>query len=375
MTEDALHLNFTADGSNVEPWLGEGWHGAELGHRWTDGLSSVLRLPPFKPQEWFVLTIDCWPYHPPGVVQTLRLVLNGTEIAHYRPQHLAPHAVAAPGALVRDNAENVLELHHPDAASPALTQEGASDARLLSLAVKALDFEPLDEPLHLAPRLLPDAVPPDDAAGKRAVMEMFQSLGQNCGLGGTQRRFGAEPFGLLRFASVHPEQLFTGLKTRFAGVGDVAQLSFHVAEDTGELKGRHALYGLDYHTFRKPDEIDVAAFAQKEAQRLGYLARLFFEQIENDEKIFVRVGAFESPGEALALHRLLCGRGRRARLLILDRTPDHAPERAGRVIEWRRGLYRGYFLSHEHPVLGPRPPPEEWLRLCATVLAYEGARA
>jgi hypothetical protein len=374
MIEDALHLNFSAEGSNAEPYLGEGWHHAEVGHRWTDGLTSVLRLPPFKPQPWFALTIQCWPFNPPGVEQTATLVLNGTQIANYRPPHLPPVAIAVPGELVRADGENQLVLHHPNAASPALTQEGNGDTRLLALALQALSFEPLDELPPVAPHLLPEVAPPEDPAEAQAVVEMFQSLGQNCGFGGTQRFYKAEPYGLLRFASIHPDQLVRGLRTRFEGVGDVSRLHFHIAEDTGELKGRHSVYGLDYHTFKKPDEIDVAAFAQTESRRLAYLARLFFEQLENDEKIFLRVKSFETPGEALALHRLLRAYHPRARLLILDRPPSHAPERAGRVIELRPGLYRGYFLTTSDPVDGPRPPPEEWLRLCATVVAYERGR-
>jgi len=375
MTEDALHLTFSADESNADPWLGEGWHHAEVGHRWTDGLLSVLRLPPFNPQPGFALTIQCWPFNPPGVEQMVSITLNGVEILRYRPPHLPPVAVSVPGDLVRSDGENLLVLHHPHAASPALTQEGAGDTRMLALAMKALDFQPLDEPLHVAPRLLPQVGPPDDPAEAKALMEAFQSMGQHCGFGMTQRHFGAEPFGLLRFASLYPEGLVKGLRTRFAGVGDLDQLSFQTFKNSRELNGRHATYLLDYHTFRMADETDVDDLARKEARRLNYLARLFFEQLENDDKIFLRVGHFETPGEALALHLLLRAYHPRARLLVLDRPPDHARERAGRVIELRPGLYRGYFLATADPVFGPFPAPDEWLRLCATVVAYERGRA
>ena len=374
MIADALHLTFSAEGSNAEPWLGEGWHHAEVGHRWTDGLLSVLRLPPFKPQPWFALTLQCWPFNPPGVEQIATVVLNGTEVASYRPPHLPPYAVAVPGDLVRSSGENLLTLHHPHAASPALTQEGAGDTRMLALAMKALDFQPLDAPLHIAPRLLPEVALPEDPAEAKEVVEAFQSLGQHCGFGMAQRHYGTEPFGLLRFASLYPEGLVMGLRTRFKGVGDLDQLSFQTLNNSRELNGRHAVYLLDYHTFRMADETDVADLAKKEAQRLNYLARLFFEQLENDEKILLRVGHFQTPGEALALHLLLRAYHPRARLLILDRPPDHARERAGRVIELRPGLYRGYFLTTIDPVFGPHPPAEEWLRLCATVVAYERGR-
>ncbi len=361
MSEDALHLTFAAKGSNAEPWLGEGWHHAEDDHRWTDGLASVIRLPAFKPQPWFALTLQCWPFNPPGVTQSATLNLNGVEIASYRPPHLPPVAFVIPGELMRTDGENRLVIHHPDAASPARTQQGSRDTRWVSLAFQRLDVQPLDAPLHVAPRLLPQTPAPEGAAAARAVLAAFQSLGQRRGLGRTQPHCEAEPLGLLSFASVLPENLVKGLRTRFEGVGDVGQLSFVTDENKRFLIGRHALYGLDFQTFKLAGETDVVDLALKEAQRLATLARRFFEQRENDEEICLRLGGFESPGEALALHLLLRAYHPRARLLIVDDPPAHAPERAGRVIELRPGLYRGYF-----PVA---TGPEEWLRLCATVLA------
>ena len=375
MIFDALHLTFPAKDSNVEPWLGEGWHHAEEGHRWTDGLVSVVRLPAFKPQPWFVLTLQCLPYNPSGVVQTATLNLNGADIAHCRPKHLTSHAFAIPGDLVRMHGENVLTLLHPNAATPALRPQSNGDTRVLALGFHALDFQPLDAPLHPAPRLLPQVAPPTDPDEAKALMEKVQSLGFNCSLGLAQRHYKAEPHGLLRFASLHPEHLARGLKARFAGVGDLEQLKFRTLGTGGELQGRHDAYLLDYHTFRQAGETDIEAFAQSESKRLAYLARMLIEQMENNEKIFVRYRGYPTNAEALALHVLLRAYHRDARLLIVDEPLAHAPERAGRVIELGPGLYRGYLLNEVEPDVNAIPPPNEFLRLFATVAAHEGGRA
>ena len=375
MTESALHLNFSAEVNDVEPWLGQGWHGAEVGHRWTDGVSSVLRLPAFPAHPWFVLTLQCWPFNHGDLVQTLTIEMNGVTLHQYQPRGTIPNALVVPGELVRADGENVLVFHHPHAASPAHTHPGAHDARTLALAFQKLSFEPLDVPLHLAPRMLPEVKIPTEVAEGKAVVLEFQSLGRHCALGNVQRHFGAEPFGLLRFANIFPDALVTGLRMRFADIGDLDKLSFITFENSRELQGRHSVYGLDYHTFRFVDEIDVEAFAVTEAKRLAYLARLFIEQIENDEKIFVRLLDFQSDAEALALHQLLRAYNSRARLLILGGPPDHARERGGRVIELRPGLYRGYFTTTSDQTIGPSPDPQEWLRLLAAVVAYEGGRA
>jgi hypothetical protein len=374
MNEDALHLNFTAEASNVEPWLGEGWHGAEAGHRWTDGVRSVLRTPPFPAQSWFVLTIQCWPFNPDDLVQTLTVELNGVALHEYQPLAPIPHAIAVPGELVRADGENVLVFHHPHAASPALKQPGGQDARTLALAFQKLSFEPLDNPFHAVPRVLAEVEGPDDPAEAKAVVEAFQSLGLHCGLGVAQRHYKTDPQGLFRFAGLWAAPLIHGLTSRFASIGDLDKLSFRTHNGGWELQGRHSVYLLDYHTERRAEETDIPEFTRKEAQRLAYLARLLIEQLENDEKIFVRLANFQTPGEALALHRLLCAYNPRARLLIVEGPPERAPERAGRVIELRPGLYRGYFAHTTNPASPTHPAPEEWLRLCATVVAYERGR-
>ena len=366
---EALDLDFAGAGANAQDWLGEGWHGPEPTHRWMDGAQSVVRLPPLRAQKWFVLTLRGFALDLDGPAPSLRVALNGAALGRLHLTAGTPHAAALPGELMRADAENQLVFHHPDAARPSDRRPGHKDTRWLSSALESLALAPLDAPLHQVPRLLPPPARLPQGEAARALVENFQSLGQNCGLGGVQRHYGAEPFGLLRFASVHPGPLVEGLSTRFQGVGDLDRLAFRPSPQSGELKGHHAAYGLDYHTFRRPEDTDVEAFARSEARRLAYLSRLFFEQLENDEKIFVRVGGFAAPGEGLALHRLLCAYNPSARLLILDRPPPEARERAGRVIEARPGLYRGYFQTLTDPVHGPRPPPEEWLRLCATLSA------
>lgn len=374
---DEIRLTFSNDVSNAGPYLGEGWQKAEAAHRWTEGRRSVLRLPPLRAQAWFALTMQGWALNIGGVTppQTLTIVLNGTSLRRLHLDGGLPTTLAVPGDLVRGDAENIVHLDHPEAARPSQLQPGHGDTRLLSLAFQRFDLAPLDEPLRLAPRPLPLAALPQGADAAKAVCESFQSLGQTCDVGVFQRHYGAEPFGLSRFASLFPDRLVKGLRTRFAGVGDPGRLSFFVPEGSKELHGRHADYGLDYHTFKMAGETDVAALALSEARRLNYLARLFFEQLENDEKIFLRVGHFQTPEEALALHLLLRTYHPRARLLLLDAAPAFAPERIGRVIELRPGLYRGY-LSRPSDLAQTRNVQlfEEWLRICATVVAFERAR-
>jgi hypothetical protein len=366
---DDIRLTFAARG-NCEPYLGEGWHGPENTHRWTDGQSSTVKLPPLRGRPWFALTMQFSPLGINGLTQRLTVLLNGAQVKRYEPSSSGSFTLVLPGALVRADGENILSLDHPDAARPSEIVAGNSDSRMLALAFQSLELTSLDEPLFLAPHLLAEAEPPATEADARVLVEQFQSLGKNCDLGMLQRRYGAEPFGLLRFAAIRPEALVMGLKTRFAGIGDVAKLRIYLPPDGQEYSGRHDDYQLDYHTFKNKEEIGVDALAASEAQRLNYLARLLIEQLENDEKIFLRHESFDTPGEALTLHRIMRGYNPQARLLLLNPAPDHAPERAGRVLKLRGGLYRGYLSRAPEPTVY-----EQWLKLCATVVAHERARA
>ena len=371
-TRAGVRLIFAGEGMNAGPYLGEGWHGPEDTHRWTDGFSSVVRLPPMRPSAQFALTLQCWPLRVGGITQRVTVEWNGSVLLDCQPNLNVPAAVIVPGDLVNAHAENVLTLHHPDARSPAELESGNGDNRTLALGFTRLDLAPLDITPFATPHFLPRVAAPADKGEARAVVEVFQSLGQNCDLGLFQRNYGTDPFGLLRFASIFPDRLVDGLRRRFAGIGIEEKLSFKAPKPGGELIGRHAEYGLDYHTFKNEGEVSVETFTTTEARRLNYLARLFIEQLENNEKIFLRVEHFELQEEALALHLLLQSYNSRNRLILLQAAPESAPELIGRVMRVRPGLYRGYLSSiSDETRERPRPLFEEWLTLCATVVAFD----
>ena len=370
-----FRLNFASPSSNADAYLGEGWHGAETQHRWTDGFTSVVRLPPLRASAGFLLTLKCRPLALGRAAQRLTVTLNGVELTRVSLDDYAVILLRVSGHLVSDAQDNRLVFDHPDAARPNEIEPGNPDDRSLALAFLSLECEALDDFVFDSPKLLPAVAPPTDYAEAKAMVEAFQSLGKNCDLGLLQRKFGAEPFGLLRFAAISPDRLTMALKTRFEGIGDVDKLTLFLEWDGRHYQGRHADYGLDYHTFLPVDATPVEELTKKEALRLKYLARLLIEQLENDEKIFLRQESFETTEEAVALHRLMRKYNPRARLFLVSLVRPEAPERVGRVVELRPGLYRGYLPRLSDPSRTPdRPIFEEWTPLCAAVLAYENAR-
>ncbi|MDE3177608.1 MAG: hypothetical protein KGM15_16025 [Pseudomonadota bacterium] len=349
-------------GGNSDAFTREGWRGGEPRHRWSVGARNVLVLPPLAGGRRLALTVECDPPHPPSVRQDLALEFNGVALGVLQPRRGVPQRFLLPDGLVNNAGDNTLVCLNPQFANPA-------DAAKVALAWRRLEVAPDDSTLFDQPELLPEL---KDVAAipLQAVLGLYQSLGQNCELGIFQRRYGAEPIGLLRFTSIFPDRLVHGLRAGFAGVEAADQLSLVAARPGGELMGRQASYGLSYHTFKLEGAVDVAAMKTKEAQRLGYLARLFVEQLENDEKIFVRRGDFEAEGEIRALHQLLRVYNPRARLLLVQ----EAAERAGRVERLAPDLYRAYLSSFADPADVPATIAyEDWLKICATLYLDQAA--
>ncbi len=354
-------------GGNSNAFAREGWRGCESGHRWSIGERNLLVLPPLARNRQFALTVDCDPPRPASVKQDLGLELNGVSLGVLPIRRGVPQRIILPGDIVSDAQDNTLVF-----VNPHLTP--SRDKLAAALAWRRLELFPTATTLFNAPE--PLAEPEDMAAvPMQDVLSLYQSLGQNCELGIFQRRYGAEPLGLLRFASIYPDRLVRGLRLRFEGIDAASDLSLAANRPGAELMGRHAIYDLSYHTFRKENEVDVEAFKVKELRRLSFLARLFFEQMENDEKIFVRRGDFETEGEFLALHQMLRAYNPEARLLLVQAAAPEQPERAAHVERLAPNLYRAFLSHFADPARVPTSLAyEDWLKICATLYLDQKAR-
>ena len=103
---------------------------------------------------------------------------------------------------------------------------------------------------HIAGRGAPAVASPDTSV--RDLMISFEGLGNLCEFGLVQRRFGAEPIGLLRWSNIDVEKLVALLTARLEGVGDPDNL--HIKVQHGEyIVGDRGYF--DTHTFISADHI------------------------------------------------------------------------------------------------------------------------
>lgn len=143
-------------------------------------------------------------------------------------------------------------------------------------------------------------IPDQDAAGRPAPLKVelvedeglrhlllgFESIGDNCEFGSVQRRYSAEPLGLLRWNDVALDDLLSALDRRFDGMGEAENTELPVL-DNGEYIVRDRRWSLWMHTFLFVGQVDRDALYPKMCRRVAYLRDKFLADLVAAEKIFV----------------------------------------------------------------------------------------
>ena len=186
----------------------------------------------------------------------------------------------------------------------------------------------------------------DDEPMRRLVLG-FESIGDSCEMGLVQRRFGAEPLGLLRWNDVGLENLITALGHGFEGMGEPDNTAMVTAAN-GEMYVEDRRWHLAMHTFLRVGHVDADDVYKKMCRRIVYLRGKLLEDLASAEKIFV----YRSPtidAEGLRrLHRALRAHGPVILLgvqPVLTKVTAFPGRPVGEVDRLDEGLYVG-FLAH-----------------------------
>ena len=202
---------------------------------------------------------------------------------------------------------------------------------------------------------------------ERALLEGFESCGDNCEFGLLQRTFGIERLGLFRYAGVDDVGVLAdAIGRRFEGFVPGALNAFVGA--TGWMV-RHDGYGMVFHTGRDPQDAsrgDVLRFAETQ---LRFVADKFIDDLADGRKIFVYRTKAEGDDEAAMrrLHSAMVGVGPARLLWVREGKPA--------VVRVDERLCRGFLpglLPHE---LGYDLAAQWWLELCREAAALMGPAA
>lgn len=195
----------------------------------------------------------------------------------------------------------------------------------------------------------------------------FESIGASCEFGLVQRRFGAEPLGLLRWNIVWPEELIAALDYDLVGMGEIENTELF-------LSGFKEFYLLDrrwhfgMHTFMFEGQIDPAKLYERMRRRVIYLRRRFLADLAAGEKVLV----YTFPGLTADIVKRLTRALRRhgpVRLLVVQpaepKSPGEFRGRPGEIMQVEPGCLIGFL-----PRLGMTPDQswdiayDSWIALC-----------
>jgi hypothetical protein len=119
------------------------------------------------------------------------------------------------------------------------------------------------------------------------LMSRFESIGENCEFGLVQRRGGAEPLGLFRFASAPYDKLMNALDCKFEGLGSPDMVDVQVSGNGREYMVLDKKFGLLSHAWVMVGEMTPEEVHAREIRRLPFLVRKVLEDLSRGEKIFV----------------------------------------------------------------------------------------
>jgi hypothetical protein len=202
---------------------------------------------------------------------------------------------------------------------------------------------------------------PGDCFDIPRLLQLFESLGDNCDLGVVQRAVGIEPFGLFRFAACKAPDVAVLLRERFQPLGEPEDLWLEEVGPLREYRVKSRRYSFESHTDRYAgkDDPDVARAAQME--KIGFLKARLIGDCSRARKLFVIKGTADGV-TVREIAAQLKTYGPNSLLWVRLAGPKHQAAAVERIAD---NLLAGY-VSHFGTYDGdPNLPVEEWVEVCA----------
>jgi hypothetical protein len=281
---------------NAEACQSGAWSDAEDGHTWALSPGCALTVTISESAGDAVLLFEIWPATAPPdrPARTMRLQRERHLLAQLSLENRGVFCIPMGSVCAGSNVHLTFLFDAP------LPRDGG-DTRPLAFGFRSLRVIGRDEPRSIRQITKPPLFALDmDEPNARRISETFlgeplavallhfESLGQACDFGFLQRRCEAEPLGLLRFGGIPTHGLVEGLIDGFARLGEPGSLQPIIIEERKrEYLLLDRLYGLSWHTALDPAQVEPGHAVAREARRLPFLKRLFFETLAAGEKIFI----------------------------------------------------------------------------------------
>ena len=193
------------------------------------------------------------------------------------------------------------------------------------------------------------------------LLQLVESLGENCDLGVVQRAIGIEPFGLFRFAGCDADSLATLLRERFQSLGAGDDLWFDEVGPTREYWAKSRSCAFEAHTNRYAGRDDLEVVRRSEIERMRYLKSHLLKDMARGEKLFVYKGQSDV-ATMRDIAALLQDYAPNTLLWVSVADGTHA---ATTVERDSPTLLRGFVSRFgTYDEAGPSLPVAEWVALC-----------
>ncbi len=357
-------VNFQTGGVGLQ-YLIAGWSHHEEDYTWTLGRLSVVRFPEINVKSDYTLKFSGTPFIKKGKIEFQRLFIDvaGINVARLMLRGAIDIELFLPSHVLGRGPAVEIVFHLPDARSPAHVTETA-DSRDLAVAMTALRLQRF--------ALIATVGIPNTTAADRALLMEIQSLGENCELAFVQRLYGAEPFGLFRWAATPLAKLLPALHARFEGLGRPQYLDAEI-DDASEYQIIDKKYGFKNHSFAYDyNGIKKGDILKREAVRLPFMARLLCKELERANRLFCFHDAGTSSREEV--ERLVAAIGAYGPNTLLWVVPAASLAQAG-TAEWLHDrLICGYLDRFETIDKVIEPSYEVWMKLLRAAHAMWSSR-
>jgi hypothetical protein len=348
-------LDYTIDfraGGQGQQFLIAGWSHHEDNYTWTLGKTSVIRFPEADGTCDYILKFSGEPLVREGKIdfQRLYVEINSEIVCRLVLRRFMEVEFFLPSRSISSNCSIEIIFHLPDAESPNHVAE-SDDSRDLGVAMKSLSLQRF----ALAPPRAPES------SADRAMLMDIQSLGENCEVAFVQRLYGAEPFGLFRWAATPLSKLLPAMNARFEGLGRPENLDV-VVDDASEYQIIDKKYGFKNHSFAFVDTgIQKADILKREAVRLPFMARLLCKELERGNRLF----CFHDAGGSgrHQIEALLAVMGSYGPNTLLWVCPAIAPEQIGTAKRVHERLICGYLDRFEQIDKVVQPSYDSWMQI------------
>ncbi len=215
-----------------------------------------------------------------------------------------------------------------------------------------------------------DILPVASGLSDRDLVLHFESLGDNCELGLVQRRVGAEPLGLFRFAGAPLRHLLRAMEGRFVGMADPERVS--IRPENGEYMVKLTKYDFIYHADVKIGEAEPEALHRLHTRTVRFLVDKLIGDLENPKKILVfRQNEPLSAADLVDLRAALSRFGPSTLLWVAEACPGHSP---GSVDVIDRSLMVGYVKRLAARESVPNLDVQSWMTVLRRAWALWPAR-